>query len=116
MENKKEEMDENKKRIKQLQRGSIYRHFKGDKVIVLSLAVSTETAEEMVVYIHLKNKMLFVRPKEMFMSEVDRKKYPDVNQKYRFEYISHVDSIEFYYGEKEVRINLDQKVEEMLKS
>ena len=49
------------------------------------MAVNTETLEEMVVYKDDEN--VWVRPKEMFVSEVDHEKYPDVKQKYRFELI-----------------------------
>ena len=49
------------------------------------MAVNTETLEEMVVYKDDKN--IWVRPKEMFLSEVDHEKYPEVKQKYRFELI-----------------------------
>ena len=72
--------------MRELKIHGIYKHFKGDYYIVEDIAKDYETKEEMVVYRMLyEDGGLWVRPKEMFLSEVDYKKYPDVKQKYRFE-------------------------------
>lgn len=64
----------------------IYRHFKGDYYLVEDLATDLETKEQYVIYRKLyDDNSLWIRPLEMFLSEVDRKKYPNVKQKYRFE-------------------------------
>lgn len=64
----------------------VYRHFKGKFYIVEDIAFHSETKEEYVVYRQLYgDNTLWVREKGMFLSEVDRIKYPDAKQQYRFE-------------------------------
>jgi hypothetical protein len=73
---------------------TIYRHFKGSRAIVLTLCKHSETMEDMVVYVCVGNGPnanhkdgIYARPYDMFISEVDHEKYPDIKQKYRFEEI-----------------------------
>ena len=72
--------------MRELQINRVYRHFKGDYYLVIDVAYNSETKEKYVVYraLYGDNK-LWIRPYDMFMSEVDNEKYPDVKQKYRLE-------------------------------
>lgn len=64
----------------------VYRHFKGDYYLVEDLANDSETGEPYVVYRKLYGDGgLWIRPLAMFLSPVDREKYPDAAQEYRFE-------------------------------
>ena len=64
----------------------MYRHFKGDYYLTEDIANDSETGEPFVVYRKLYGYGgLWIRPLEMFLSEVDHEKYPDCEQKYRFE-------------------------------
>lgn len=67
----------------------IYRHFKGAYIRVIGVSKHTETGEPLVVYEHLGTNELWSRPLDMFMSKVDKEKYPDAVQEYRFEFISY---------------------------
>lgn len=64
----------------------IYRHFKGDLYLVEDIVYHSETKEKMVLYRALYGAgTRYVRPYEMFISKVDKVKYPNAKQTYRFE-------------------------------
>ena len=89
--------------MERLREGDIVQHFKRETVkdkehsmeylyIIEAIATHTETNEKLVVYRALyKNEEqgvhfnAFARPYDMFMAEVDREKYPQIKQKFRFE-------------------------------
>lgn len=72
--------------MNKLKINGIYKHFKGDFYLVLDVAIDSETDKKMVIYRALYgDNLLYVRNYDMFLSEVDHLKYPDVKQKYRFE-------------------------------
>lgn len=74
--------------MRKIEVGNKYRHFKGHEYIVIAIANDSETLEKVVVYKNLNNDDYWVRPYDMFNSLVDKEKYPDVEQKYRFEEIN----------------------------
>lgn len=66
----------------------IYRHFKGNIYKIIAIGKHSETLEEYVVYASLKDgNDVWIRPINMFWEKVDKIKYPNVKQEYRFEEI-----------------------------
>ncbi len=82
--------------------GEVYRHFKNKYYQIVAVATHSETREPYVVYQALYgNFMTYIRPYDMFISPVDSVKYPQVSQKYRFEYVGNHNITEAQMKEEE---------------
>lgn len=78
--------------MREVEVGKRYKHFKGQIYKVLMIALDSETNEEkpkkVVVYQALYgDNLIWVRDYDMFLSNVDKDKYPEIKQEYRFERI-----------------------------
>lgn len=74
--------------MREIQIGRIYRHFKGDYYLVEGIAHCSETGAPHVIYRKLYGDgSLWIRPMDAFLSNVDREKYPNATQDYRFQLV-----------------------------
>ena len=68
--------------------GKTYKHFKGNNYKVLMIARDSETSKDVVIYEALYGAhIIWARDYDMFNSKVDKEKYPEVEQEYRFEQV-----------------------------
>ena len=100
--------------MREIRQGQFYRHFKGGLYQVMAIATHSETKEKMVVYQALYGDYgIYVRPYDMFASEVDHEKYPQVKQVYRFTQV-HPEEMEEESDKVEVpdlTLGLDESME-----
>ncbi len=72
--------------MREVLKNRIYKHFKGDSYIVVDIALDSDNLEKKVIYRGLyEDGPLWIRSYDDFLSEVDKEKYPDVKQQYKFE-------------------------------
>lgn len=68
--------------------GEFYKHFKGKLYQIVAVAKDADTLDSRVVYQALYDTFqIYDRPMVDFMSKVDKEKYPDAAQEYRFELV-----------------------------
>ena len=91
-------------------KGEIYRHFKGNLYEIIIIARDSETLEEKVVYKEVDGDSAYVRALPMFVSRVNKEKYPDATQEFRFELVKQAIKNKMVESEKEECDNCDSRI------
>lgn len=79
--------------MREIYEDKTYKHFKGNVYKVLHIGYSSEETDEngelkkMVVYKSNHDGKIYIRPYDNFASKVDKEKYPNAEQEYRFEQV-----------------------------